>query len=141
MFNSTCRSLESALEFTAFDMYLNPARAEPSLVKYTDKIVMSKTSKNAVFLTAGIVGGCDLVDGCSSHPTYAAALLVKRILLFTFKKEYNRLVSFIGMVMKMPHFYGPCVPGCLSLSTKKDGAKVGTSGGMSCLCFFFSNFF
>jgi hypothetical protein len=78
-----------------------------------------------------MVGSCNIVEACKSTP-HPASGLVKRIILFTFEGDYERVINFLGTVFKSPAMVGPCHPsGCLSISTKKEGVNTNISNGES----------
>jgi hypothetical protein len=94
-----------------------------------NRMVYSKTSKNALLLSTGMVGSCNMVEACKSSP-HPASGLVKRIILFTFEGDYERVVNFLGTVFKTSAMVGPCHPsGCLLISTKKEGVNTSFPNG------------
>ena len=124
------RSIKAAMSFVNLGVYANPGRASPSLFSVEqNRLVYSKTSKNALLLSTGMVGSCNIVEACKSTP-HPASGMVKRIILFTFEGDYERVINFLGTVFKSPAMVGPCHPsGCLSISTKKEGMNTNHSNG------------
>jgi hypothetical protein len=122
------------MSFVNLGVYANPVRAAPSLFSIEqNRMVFSKTSKNALLLSTGMVGSCNIVEACKSTP-HPSSGLVKRIILFTFEGDYERATNFLGTVFKSPAMVGPCHPsGCLSISTKKEGINPNASESLSFL--------
>ena len=112
------------MSFVNLGVYANPVRVTPSLFSVEqNRMVYSKTSKNTLLLSTGMVGSCNIVEACKATP-YPASGLVKRIILFTFEGEYERTINFLGTVFKSSAMVGPCHPSsCLSISTKKEGVN------------------
>lgn len=124
------RNIKAATSFVNLGVYANPVRAAPSMFSVEqNRMVYSKSSKNALLLLTGMVGSCNIVEPCKAT-THPASGLVKRIILFTFEGHYDRLVNFLGAVFKASAMVGPCHPsGCLSISTKKEGINTSFPNG------------
>jgi hypothetical protein len=120
------------MSFVNLGVYANPVRVSPSLFSVEqNRMVYSKTSKNVLLLSTGMVGSCNIIEACKSSP-HPASGLVKRIILFTFEGDYERVINFLGTVFKSPALVGLCHPsGCLSISTKKEGINTNIPNGES----------
>ena len=126
------RTIKATISFVNLGVYSNPVWVSPSLFSIEQNhMVYSKTSKNVLHFSTGMVASCNIVEACKSTP-HPASGLVKRIILFTFEGDYKWAINFLGTVLKSPAMIGPCHPsGCLSISTKKEGVNTNISNGES----------